>query len=155
MQLPRYKMANQLINNTSCNLVVPSNRKSLQSSSLLYASKSNHARNRARFTVSAAIKQAPHARGIHNNATEIVGNTPMVKLNRVNEMCVADIYCKLELMEPCRSVKDRIALAMIQNAEAAGRISPEKTILVEPTSGNTGVGLAYVAACKVGTYSSP
>ena len=61
-----------------------------------------------------------------------------MRLNKVNEMCFADIVCKLELMQPCCSVKDRIALAMIQRAEEQGLISPDRTILVEPTSGNTG-----------------
>ncbi|PSC72523.1 cysteine synthase A [Micractinium conductrix] len=85
---------------------------------------------------------------IYPDATAIIGNTPMVRLNKVNDMCFADIVCKLELMEPCNSVKDRIALNMVQRAEEAGLISPDRTILVEPTSGNTGVGLAYVAAAK-------
>ncbi|KAL4443532.1 hypothetical protein ABPG75_011269 [Micractinium tetrahymenae] len=85
---------------------------------------------------------------IHADATAIIGNTPMVRLNKVNQMCYADIVCKLELMEPCCSVKDRIALAMVQRAEEQGLISPDRTILVEPTSGNTGVGLAYIAAAK-------
>lgn len=87
-------------------------------------------------------------RKIAEDATQIIGHTPLVRLNKVNELCFADIVCKLESMEPCCSVKDRIALAMIEKAEQAGLISPERTILVEPTSGNTGVGLAYVSACK-------
>lgn len=82
------------------------------------------------------------------DATKIIGNTPLLRLNKLNELCFAEIVCKLELMEPCCSVKDRIALAMVEEAENAGLISPERTVLVEPTSGNTGVGLAYIAACK-------
>jgi len=92
------------------------------------------------------ITQVP--RKILSDATQIIGNTPLVRLNKVNTLCLAEIICKLELMEPCCSVKDRIALAMVEQAEAAGQISPDRTILVEPTSGNTGVGLAYIAACK-------
>ncbi|KAL4858543.1 Cysteine synthase [Chlorella vulgaris] len=94
-----------------------------------------------------AVAAEPQLR-IKADATQIIGNTPLVRLNKVNEMCFADIVCKLELMEPCSSVKDRIALNMVQRAEEQGLISPDRTILVEPTSGNTGVGLAYIAAAK-------
>ncbi|WJP97730.1 cysteine synthase A [Macrococcus bovicus] len=82
-----------------------------------------------------------------NNITEIIGNTPLVKLNRVVPEGAADIYVKLEYQNPGSSVKDRIALAMIEAAEAAGQLKAGDTI-IEPTSGNTGIGLAMVAAAK-------
>jgi len=85
---------------------------------------------------------------IAENVLELIGNTPMVKLSRLNEGCVAEIVCKLESSNPANSVKDRIAYSMIKEAEARGDIAPGKTTLVEPTSGNTGIGLAMVAASK-------
>ena len=84
---------------------------------------------------------------IAENITHLVGGTPLCHLHRISEGCGATVVAKLESFNPCSSVKDRIALAMIEDAEQTGRIHAD-TILVEPTSGNTGVGLAFVAAAK-------
>ena len=84
---------------------------------------------------------------IYNNIVETVGGTPLVKLNRVTEGLDATIALKCEFFNPLGSVKDRIGSAMIEAAEAAGKITPE-TVIVEPTSGNTGIALAFVCAAK-------
>ena len=84
---------------------------------------------------------------IANSVTDLIGNTPLVRLNRLAEGLGATIALKLEFFNPAHSVKDRIALSMINAAEAAGKIGPD-TIILEPTSGNTGIGLAMVCAAR-------
>ena len=84
---------------------------------------------------------------IANSVTDLIGNTPLVRLNRVAAGLGATIALKLEFFNPAHSVKDRIALSMINAAEAAGKIGPD-TIILEPTSGNTGIGLAMVCAAR-------
>ncbi len=85
--------------------------------------------------------------GIRDDITQCIGRTPLVRLRRVTEGCVATVVGKIENMNPLWSVKDRIACAMIDAAERDGKIGPD-TIVIEPTSGNTGIGLAYVCAAR-------
>lgn len=86
---------------------------------------------------------------LYDNILDTVGDTPLVKLNKLAEEAgaVADVYAKLEFFNPLASVKDRIALSMVEAAEASGELN-EDTVLVEPTSGNTGIALAFVCAAK-------
>jgi cysteine synthase A len=84
---------------------------------------------------------------IANNVTDLIGNTPLVRINRIAAGCAGEVVAKLEFQNPAHSVKDRIGLSMIDAAENAGLVKPD-TIFLEPTSGNTGIGLAMVCAAR-------
>ena len=85
--------------------------------------------------------------GVLNNITKTIGNTPLVRLNKITQGFEANIYAKLEFFNPLSSIKDRIAVSMIETAENNGLLKPG-SVVIEPTSGNTGIGLAFVCAAK-------
>ena len=106
--------------------------------------------NRKEKKVESSVKRAPGRGRVYKSITETIGDTPIVELEKIarEHGVKANLLAKLEFFNPIASVKDRIGVAMIDALEAAGRIEPGKSVLIEPTSGNTGIALAFVAAAR-------